>query len=126
MAFGDNPDNPFRNLNFPKRTPGEKRKIGTLPLTIIILTVIAVVLVSLSGFYVDLLWFRSVEYSDVWTKLLTTRASLFFIFGLVTALLIVINIFIAYKRRPIYVPLTVEADNLALIVTGKQIGRAHV
>lgn len=112
MAFGDNPDNPFRNLNFPRRTPGEKRKIGTLPLTIMILTAIAVLLVSLSGFYVDYLWFRSVEFSDVWTKLLVTRAALFFVFGLVTSLLIVINIFIAYKRRPIYVPLTIEADNL--------------
>lgn len=112
MAFGDNPDNPFRNLNFPKRNPGERRRIGALPLTIAILTLIAVVLVSLSGFYVDYLWFRSVEYSEVWTKLLTTRATLFFIFGLLTSLLIVSNIFIAYKKRPIYVPLTVEADNL--------------
>ena len=112
MAFGDNPDNPFRNFNFPRRNPGEKRKIGTLPLTIIILTALAVLLVSLSGFYVDYLWFRSVEYSEVWTKLLTTRAALFLIFGFLTSLLIVANIFIAYKRRPIYVPLTIEADNL--------------
>ena len=112
MAFGDNPDNPFRNLNFPRRNPGERRKIGALPLTVIILTAIAVVLVSLSGFYVDYLWFRSVEYSDVWTKLLTTRAALFLIFGLLTSLIIVTNIIVAYKRRPIYVPLTVEADNL--------------
>ncbi|MGA1117444.1 MAG: UPF0182 family protein, partial [Candidatus Nanopelagicaceae bacterium] len=88
MAFGDNPDNPFRNFNFPRRTPGERRKIGALPLTIIILTALAVLLVSLSGFYVDYLWFRSVEYSEVWTKLLTTRAALFLIFGLVTSLVI--------------------------------------
>ena len=112
MAFGDNPDNPFRNLNFPRRNPGERRKIGALPLTVMILTAIAVVLVSLSGFYVDYLWFRSVEYSEVWTKLLTTRATLFAFFGLITSLVIVTNIVIAYKRRPIYVPLTVEADNL--------------
>ena len=112
MAFGDNPDNPFRNLNFPRRTPGERRRIGALPLTVMILTALAVLLVSLSGFYVDYLWFRSVEYSEVWTKLLTTRAALFLIFGFVTSLLIVANIIIAYKRRPIYVPLTIEADNL--------------
>jgi len=112
MAFGDNPDNPFRNLNFPRRNPGERRRIGALPLTIAVLTVLAVVLVSLSGFYVDYLWFRSVEYSEVWTKLLTTRATLFVIFGILTSLLIVTNILVAYKKRPIYVPLTVEADNL--------------
>jgi uncharacterized membrane protein (UPF0182 family) len=112
MAFGDNPDNPFRNLNFPRRNPGQRRRLGALPLTIAVLTVLAVVLVSLSGFYVDYLWFRSVEYSEVWTKLLTTRATLFVIFGLLTSLLIVTNILVAYKKRPIYVPLTVEADNL--------------
>jgi uncharacterized membrane protein (UPF0182 family) len=76
------------------------------------LAAIAVILVSLSGFYVDYLWFRSVDYSSIWTKLLATRAILFIAFGLITSLLIVANIIIAYKRRPIYVPTTVEADNL--------------
>jgi uncharacterized membrane protein (UPF0182 family) len=112
MTFGNNPENPFRNFNFPRRNPGEKRRIGALPLTVIILTVLAVVLVSLSGFYVDYLWFRSVEYSEVWTNLLITRASLFMIFGLFTSLIIVSNILIAYKRRPVYVPTALEADNL--------------
>ncbi|MEY5018409.1 MAG: hypothetical protein RJB54_327, partial [Actinomycetota bacterium] len=114
MSFGDNPDNPFRNFRFPAREPGAvgPRKIGALPLTIIILTVLAVILVSLSGFYADFLWFRSVDYSDVWTTLLTTRVTLFFIFGFLTSLIITANIYIAYKKRPIYVPLTVEADNL--------------
>ena len=112
MTFGDNPDNPFRNLRFPQRNPGGPRRIGALPLTVIILTVIAVILVSLSGFYADFLWFRSVEYSSVWTPLLTTRIALFFIFGLLTSAIITTNIYIAYKKRPIYVPLTVEADNL--------------
>ncbi|HEY9276403.1 MAG TPA: UPF0182 family protein [Candidatus Nanopelagicaceae bacterium] len=112
MTFGSGPENPFRNFNFPKRNPGQPRRLGALPLTVIILTVLAVVLVSLSGFYVDYLWFRSVDYASVWTTLLVTRATLFVAFGLVTALIIVSNIVVAYKRRPIYVPTTVEADNL--------------
>mgnify|MGYP006199762871 FL=1 len=114
MTFGDNPDNPFRNFRFPSRNlnGGARPKIGALPLTVIILTVLAVILVSLSGFYADFLWFRSVDYSQVWTTLLTTRITLFFIFGLLTSLIITSNIYIAYKKRPIYVPVTVEADNL--------------
>ena len=114
MTFGDNPDNPFRNFRFPPRDPNNAapRRIGALPITIVVLTILAVVLVSLSGFYADFLWFRSVDYSSVWTTLLTTRVALFFIFGLLTSLIITSNIFIAYKKRPIYVPLTVEADNL--------------
>lgn len=112
MTFGNGPENPFRNFNFPKRSPGQPRRLGALPITVIVLTILAVVLVSLSGFYVDYLWFRSVDYSSVWTTLLVTRATLFFAFGLVTSLVIVANIIVAYKRRPIYVPTTVEADNL--------------
>ena len=112
MTFGNGPENPFRNFNFPKRNPGQPRRLGALPITVIVLTILAVVLVSLSGFYVDYLWFRSVDYSSVWTTLLVTRATLFFAFGLVTSLVIVANIIVAYKRRPIYVPTTVEADNL--------------
>jgi uncharacterized membrane protein (UPF0182 family) len=112
MTFGNGPENPFRNFNFPKRNSGQPRRLGALPITVIVLTILAVVLVSLSGFYVDYLWFRSVDYSSVWTTLLVTRATLFFAFGLVTSLVIVANIIVAYKRRPIYVPTTVEADNL--------------
>jgi len=113
MTFSDNPDNPFRNFRFPPRDPNQgPRRIGALPLTVIILTVLAVILVSLSGFYADFLWFQSVDYSEVWTTLLTTRITLFFIFGFLTSLIITSNIYIAYKKRPIYVPITVEADNL--------------
>lgn len=112
MTFGSGPENPFRNFNFSKRNLGQPRRLGALPLTVIILTVLAVVLVSLSGFYVDYLWFRSVDYASVWSTLLITKVTLFVAFGLVTALVIVTNIIVAYKRRPIYVPTTAEADNL--------------
>ncbi len=112
MTFGDNPDNPFRNLRFPSRGQQGPRKIATLPITIAVLAVIAVILVSLSGFYVDFLWFRSVDYSSVWSTMVVTKAVLFLIFGLATSLIIMANVLIAYKKRPIYVPLTVEADNL--------------
>ena len=128
MTFGGTPENPFRNIRFP-RNPGERRKIGTLPLTIAILAVLAIVLVSLSGFYVDLLWFRSVDYSSVWTTLVTTKIALFLIFGALTSSIIMANIIVAYKRRPIYVPLSVEADNLERYrkqIEPIKIGRAHV
>ena len=112
MTFGGTPENPFRNFKFPRRESRGSRRIGTLPLTIAILTVLAIILVSLSGLYVDLLWFRSVDYSKVWTTLLTTKIALFVGFGLLTSAIIMANIVIAYRRRPVYVPITVEADNL--------------
>ena len=112
MTFGDNQPNPFRNFRLPPRDPNQPRKLGTLPLTFIILAVLGVVLVSLSGFYVDYLWFNSVQYSSVWRGVLTAKASLFIFFGILTSLAIVINVFIAYKKRPLYVPTSIEADNL--------------
>ena len=95
----------FSRPNIPKnRRP--------LIITVAIVLAAFVALVSLSGFYADWLWFKSVHFTSVWRTVLTTKASLFLIFGLITSLVITANIIIAYRRRPLYVPLTIEADNL--------------
>jgi uncharacterized membrane protein (UPF0182 family) len=89
-----------------------KRRLGPLQITIAILVVISLALVSMSGFYADWLWFKSVNFTSVWSTVLMTKVVLFVAAGLLTAFLILLNIVIAYKRRPLYVPMTVEADNL--------------
>jgi len=89
-----------------------KRRLGPLQITIAILVVISLALVSMSGFYADWLWFKSVNFTSVWSTVLVTKVVLFVAAGLLTAFLILLNIVIAYKRRPLYVPMTVEADNL--------------
>ncbi len=89
-----------------------KARRGPLPIAIGVLVAIGVALVSVSGFYADWLWFKSVNFTTVWSTLLLTKIVLFVVAGLITAALILFNIIIAYKRRPLYVPLTVEADNL--------------
>jgi len=89
-----------------------KRRRGPLPITIGILVVIGVALVSMSGFYADWLWFRSLNFTSVWSTVLMTKVVLFIAAGLITAAVVLTNVLIAYKRRPLYVPLTVEADNL--------------
>ncbi len=88
------------------------KKPSPLALTLIILAVIAGALVALSGLYVDWLWFKSVGFTGVWTTVLTTKAALFVIAGLLTSLVITSNVYIAYRRRPFYVPTSIEADNL--------------
>lgn len=107
-------NNPFGQspFNFPRRTPGEIKKPGPLALTVIALAVIGVVLISLSGFYADLLWFRSVNFVSVWSKVLFTKVELFLFFGLVTSIFVTTNVYIGYRTRPVYVPTAVEADNL--------------
>ena len=89
-----------------------KARRGPLPIVIGALVVIGIALVSVSGFYADWLWFKSVNFTSVWSTLLLTKIVLFVVAGLITAALILLNIIIAYKRRPLYVPMTVEADNL--------------
>jgi len=83
-----------------------------LIITVAIVIAVALALVSLSGFYADWLWFRSVNFTNVWRTILTTKASLFLIFGALTSAIIITNVIIAYRRRPLYVPITIEADNL--------------
>jgi len=89
-----------------------KARRGPLPIAIGVLVAIGVALVSVSGFYADWLWFKSVNFTSVWSTVLVTKIALFGVAGLITTALILLNIIIAYKRRPLYVPMTVEADNL--------------
>jgi uncharacterized membrane protein (UPF0182 family) len=96
----------FPNFNF------NRRRRGPLPIVIAILVVASVALVSLSGFYADWLWFKSVNFTEVWSTILLTKATVFIAAGLATSLVITSNIYIAFRKRPLYVPLTVEADNL--------------
>ncbi len=91
---------------------GPRKKVGPLPLTIAALVLIGIVLISLSGFYADILWFRSVHFSSVWRTTLFTKAELFAAFGLITSFIITTNIYLAYRNRPVYVPTSLEADNI--------------
>ena len=88
------------------------KKPSPLAITLTILAVITGALVALSGFYVDWLWFESVGFTGVWSTVLTTKIALFVVAGLLTSLIISLNVYLAFRRRPFYVPTSVEADNL--------------
>ena len=83
-----------------------------LLIVVVVVALALVGLVSLSGFYADWLWFNSVDFTSVWKTILSTKAVLFVAFGLVTSTIILLNVIIAFKRRPLYVPMNIEADNL--------------
>ena len=88
------------------------KKPSPLAITLTILAVITGALVALSGFYVDWLWFESVGFTGVWSTVLTTKIALFVVAGLLTSLISSLNVYLAFRRRPFYVPTSVEADNL--------------
>ena len=68
--------------------------------------------VSLGGYYIDWLWFESVGFTSVWSTVLFTRIQLFLIVGILTSALLSVNIYIAYKRRPLYVPMNIEVSGV--------------
>jgi uncharacterized membrane protein (UPF0182 family) len=86
-----------------------------LAITAGILVALAALFVSLSGFYIDWLWFKSVDFTSVWNKVLTTKVELFLITGLISSILISLNIYLAYKRRPFYVPTAIELNGVERI-----------
>ena len=87
-------------------------KPSPLAVTLIILAVIVAALVSLSSFYIDWLWFESVGFTSVWSTVLLTKVALFAVAGLVTSVVITLNIYLAFRRRPFDVSMAIASDNL--------------
>jgi uncharacterized protein len=111
-GFGGGVNNPFGNFGRRGNQDGTPRRFGALAITIVILAVLAVALIAFSSLYADILWYRSVHFFNVWQKVLVTKTALFFGFGLITSAIITTSIYLAYRKRPIYVPVGNEMDNL--------------
>ena len=57
-------------------------------ITAAILVALGALVTYFSGYYVDWLWFQSVDFTDVWTTVLATKIQLFLVVGIVTSLII--------------------------------------
>jgi uncharacterized membrane protein (UPF0182 family) len=77
-----------------------------------VLVVLLIVLLRLTGVYVDWLWFGTLHYREVFTGILWTRITLFLIFGVAMALIVGGNLVIAYLLRPPFRPMSAEQQNL--------------
>jgi len=78
-----------------------RRGRALLP-TLVILGVLLIAFSIFTGFYTDLLWFRSVGYTSVFTRTLGAKALLFVGGGLVFAAAVAVNFVVAYRTRPAY------------------------
>ena len=75
--------------------------------------VIAFFLVSVfTGVWTDRLWFKSVGYSEVFSKVIGTKVLLFIVFGLLMAAAVGANVVLAYRFRPLFRPSSAEQVNL--------------
>ncbi|MGF7235979.1 MAG: UPF0182 family protein [Frankia sp.] len=79
--------------------------VGAIILFIIVVSVF-------TRLYTDLLFFRSIGFSKVFSTVLTTRIVLFVLFGVAMATAIGANIVIAYRLRPPVRPMSLEQQNL--------------
>ncbi|WP_138895841.1 UPF0182 family membrane protein [Streptomyces chryseus] len=88
------------------------RRVRTLLMTLGVLAVLAMAFVMFAGFWTDWLWYRSVNYSSVFTTTLWTKIGLFAVFGLLMALAVGVNIWLAHRLRPPLSAMSLEQQNL--------------
>ena len=74
-----------------------------LVITAVVLVAAFLGLTTFSGFYTDRLWYVSGGYAGVFTTLIWTRIGLFVVTGLLMALVVCLNVVLAYRMRPIFV-----------------------
>ncbi|UQA97783.1 UPF0182 family membrane protein [Streptomyces halobius] len=88
------------------------RRTRTLLMTLGVLAVLAMLFVMFAGFWTDWLWYRSVHYSSVFTTTLWTKIGLFFFFGVVMAVAVGVNIWLAHRLRPPLSAMSMEQQSL--------------
>ncbi len=81
------------------------------PIVLVVgLVAVIILLTALSGFFVDLLWFREVDYSAVFWTILRTKVALGLIFGVVFFAMLYVNLLIVRLVTPRYRALTPEQE----------------
>ena len=91
----------------PQMRPQRRR---VLLITGVILLLFFFSLSAFTGIWTDRLWFSSIGYSSVFTTTILTKVSLFVSFGLVFAAVVLVNVWLAYRHRPIFRPRSAELN----------------
>ncbi|WP_354642247.1 UPF0182 family protein [Kitasatospora camelliae] len=97
---------------FRARVGPPSRRTRVLLLTAGVLALLFLLFVMFSGLWTDWLWFKSVSYSSVFTAQLWTKAGLFAVFGLLMAVVVGANIWLAHRLRPPLAAMSVEQQSL--------------
>ena len=82
--------------------------LGALAVLLVLFTVIG----TLTNVYVDYLWFDETKYTEVFWTELQTRVLLFFVAGIATGGLVAAAVYLAYRFRPTFRPMSLEQQNL--------------
>ncbi|RKS72537.1 hypothetical protein CLV35_2782 [Motilibacter peucedani] len=100
------------------RDPGRAPRIAlprrgrVLVPTLVILVVLGVGFALFSTFYTELLWYRSVDASGVFTRRIGVHVGLFVVFGGLLGGAVAGNTYLAHRLRPTYIPGSAEQQSL--------------
>jgi len=75
-----------------------------------VVVLIGILLSALSGFYVDLLWFREVHFSGVFWSVFWSKVVLGFLFGVLFFVLLTANLMIVRRLTPRFRPFSPEQE----------------
>src|SRR3954453_22822563 len=85
-----------------------KLVIGAIGVLLVLFTAIG----TLTNVYVDYLWFAETHFTEVFWTELQTRVLLFAVAGIATGGLVAAAIYLAYRHRPTFRPMSLEQQNL--------------
>ncbi len=85
-----------------------KLVIGAIAVLLVLFTAIG----TLTNVYVDYLWFDETGFTEVFWTELQTRVLLFAVAGVATGGLVAAAIYLAYRHRPTFRPMSLEQQNL--------------
>src|SRR3978361_2456592 len=110
--FADEPESggsggPGRPVAAPR-----SRRPRPLLVTVVVIAALVIGFSLFTGIWTDKLWFGMLGYGSVFSKLLWTRIVLFIVFGGLMALVVGVNIWLAYRLRPMFRPHSPEQANL--------------
>ncbi|TDC75308.1 UPF0182 family protein [Streptomyces hainanensis] len=88
------------------------RGARSLLITAAILAGLAILFAMFAGFWTNWLWYDSVGYTSVYRTELLTRVLMFAVFGVVMALVVGFNIWLAHRLRPPLSAMSMEQQNL--------------
>jgi uncharacterized membrane protein (UPF0182 family) len=88
------------------------RRSRALIITAVVLVLGFFALTTSASFFTDRMWYESVGYSSVFSTLFWTKAGLFLVFAALMALVVGLNMYLAYRMRPIFRPQSAEQSGL--------------
>ena len=99
----------------PRDAPAERppsRRSRALVITAVVLVLAFFGLTTFANFYTNVLWYRDVGFGSVYSRLLWTKIGLFAVFGLLMAVVVAVNMVVAFRLRPLFHPQSPEQTGL--------------